>query len=320
MRTGLLDPSGPLSSLPDWHQKKVLAVWSRWLGFHTQRFGHIEASGTFTQLTLEDFVAVLQLNLAPATVWANVRNLRLAATALEPEANIRVLLSLERALRRNRRPQGRRQKLVPVQDLYRLGFSLMASAETLTDPAKAAALYRDGLAIALLAARPFRMGNFASIEIGRHLLHQGDDLVIQFDGSEVKNGRPISVNVPHELEAPLTRYIDVVRPTLLKKTGRWSKDPGPRLWISEHGSALHPKPFAERISRHTRRRFGVPIGPHLFRNNVATSIATEDPAHVGIIAAILGHTNSATAERYYNLASSLDASRRWQEVMSELSE
>jgi hypothetical protein len=65
----------------------------------------------------------------------------------------------------------------------------------------------------------------------------------------------------------------------------------------------------------TRARFGHPVNPHMFRDAAATSIAIEDPAHVGMVAAILGHTNPQTAERFYNQAGSLEAGRCLQAVI-----
>jgi hypothetical protein len=38
--------------------------------------------------------------------------------------------------------------------------------------------------------------------------------------------------------------------------------------------------------------------PHLFRDCAATTLAIPDPAHVGAVAAILGHTNSRTRCRH----------------------
>jgi len=67
-----------------------------------------------------------------------------------------------------------------------------------------------------------------------------------------------------------------------------------------------------RIVARTRERLGQPINPHLFRDCAATSIAIEDPAHVGIASRLLGHRTGSTTERYYNQARSIEASRLMQ--------
>ena len=73
-----------------------------------------------------------------------------------------------------------------------------------------------------------------------------------------------------------------------------------------------------RVCRRTEERFGHPINPHLFRDAAATSIAEQDPEHVEMIKAILGHTSLATSQAHYNHANSLEASRRLQRVVAEL--
>ena len=54
------------------------------------------------------------------------------------------------------------------------------------------------------------------------------------------------------------------------------------------------------------------LGGYSFRDAAATSVAIEDPVHVGIVAAILGHSTFGTAEQYYNQATSLEAARKYQ--------
>ena len=61
----------------------------------------------------------------------------------------------------------------------------------------------------------------------------------------------------------------------------------------------------------TSRAFGRSAPrPHAFRDIAATSIAEEDPAHVNIIADILGHSTSGWASSSYNRASGVKAARR----------
>ncbi len=58
-----------------------------------------------------------------------------------------------------------------------------------------------------------------------------------------------------------------------------------------------------------------PINPHLFRDCAATSIAIDDPVHVGIAARVLGHRTGSTTERFYNQARSIEASRLMQKSL-----
>jgi len=51
----------------------------------------------------------------------------------------------------------------------------------------------------------------------------------------------------------------------------------------------------------------------LFRDCAATSIAIDDPDHIGIASRLLGHRAASTTERYYNHARSVEASRLMQQ-------
>jgi hypothetical protein len=68
----------------------------------------------------------------------------------------------------------------------------------------------------------------------------------------------------------------------------------------------------------TREGLGQAINPHLFRDCAATSIAINDPAHVGIASRLLGHRTGSTTERYYNQARSVEASRLMQKSLVAL--
>ena len=73
-----------------------------------------------------------------------------------------------------------------------------------------------------------------------------------------------------------------------------------------------------RIRRHTKAAFGVAIAPHLFRDCAATAIAIDGPAHARATMPILGHSTLAMADKHYNQASSLDASRRYLKILADL--
>ena len=74
------------------------------------------------------------------------------------------------------------------------------------------------------------------------------------------------------------------------------------------------------ITVRTRETLGRPINPHLFRDCAATSVAIEDPRHIGIAWRLLGHRTPKTTEQYYNQARSVEASQRLQNVLLSLRE
>lgn len=52
--------------------------------------------------------------------------------------------------------------------------------------------------------------------------------------------------------------------------------------------------------------------------SAATTMAIHDPDHVRVASALLGHASPATTERHYQHAQSLEASRSYAEVVTQL--
>ena len=218
----------------------------------------------------------------------------------------------------------KRVKIVPIQELLHLGFELMTKAEGPNGGTvfNRALLYRDGLMIAMLAARPFREANFASIVIGQHLIKRGQTYWVCFSGSETKNHQPIELPLPEVLNTDIERYCSQHRLILFPRNRGWtegSPETGAtcgNLWLSSRGNPMPANTVYERLTTITRSKFGHSITPHLFRDCAATSIAIDDPAHVRIAGKLLGHSRFRTTERYYIQAQSFEASRKYQRVIA----
>ena len=73
-----------------------------------------------------------------------------------------------------------------------------------------------------------------------------------------------------------------------------------------------------RITTVTKRAFGVSINPHLFRDCAVTTVAIDDPEHIGIAAPLLGHTDPRTTEKHYIQANALVAGRRLRKSVDAL--
>jgi len=178
--------------------------------------------------------------------------------------------------------------------------------------------YRDGLMVSLLAARPFRRRNFVSIEIGRHLVFEAGRYWLRFEATETKNRRSLEQAFPEPLVPYLEHYLAVYRPVLTNEicSSRRKKGRPPAstsaLWISEWATPMSIGATYGMIMKRTKARFGRAVHPHLFRHGAATAVATEDPEHVYLTRNLLGHTTLKTSEKYYNLAQSLEATRRYQ--------
>ncbi|MEI6203008.1 MAG: site-specific integrase [Enhydrobacter sp.] len=184
-------------------------------------------------------------------------------------------------------------------------------------PFFAASQYRDGLIIALMAARPLRIRNFQDIELLRTLVYRSGTYWLVFGEDETKTGRPVDIEVPRPLTPYLESYLRLHRSILLAKRPAGTK-PTTALWVSRSGEKMQEPAMRENIKRRTKIVFGHAINPHLFRDCAATSFATDDPEHVRCIAALLGHTTLATSDTYYDQARMVTAARLFSATMMKI--
>ncbi len=175
-----------------------------------------------------------------------------------------------------------------------------------------AVMFRDGLIIALLAARPLRPRSLLSLELGHNLVRTGDGYRIALYPVDTKTRRAFDISWPTTLSSALERYLTVYRPKLAND--RTSES----LWISGAGQPLGRSGLLTCVSARTRSAFGKSIPPYLFRDCVATAIASDDPEHVKIVAALLGHASFRTGERHYIHAQSLSAGRKHQKIIGAI--
>ena len=59
------------------------------------------------------------------------------------------------------------------------------------------------------------------------------------------------------------------------------------VWVSEVGTGLEEGALARRIVVHTKAAFGRSVPPHWFRDAAATSIAIDNPRHIGDASLVL---------------------------------
>ncbi len=74
------------------------------------------------------------------------------------------------------------------------------------------------------------------------------------------------------------------------------------LFISGMGNPVYPHAISHEIGKVTDAVFGRRICTHEFRHATGSSIAKEDPEHVGIVPNVLGHADYRTSESYYIFA------------------
>lgn len=111
------------------------------------------------------------------------------------------------------------------------------------------------------------------------------------------------------LVGPINVYLSETRPLLLgAKTSE-------ALWISQRGTPLTLSAFERDMPAITKHHLAVALGPQAFRHVAATSIATQNPAHVGITREVLGHSTIAMAEKHYNHSTSLESCNALQSIV-----
>lgn len=262
---------------------------------------------------LRAYIDWLTPRLAPVSIHGLIVDLGEYYRVVWPGWPREHLKRAEAALRHKAVPsRDKTTRLRPVGELVRLGEHLMATIEA-TKPAKPelrCARYRDGLIIALLALRPLRLRAFVSLQLGPHVQRVGDRWRLVVPAELAKTHRPWEAELPACLEAAFTHYVEVIRPQLLMRRGRWHRESGQALWISIDGSPLTREGMKCIVEKRTRAAFGTSLPPHFFRDCAATTLALDSPASVRLAAPLLGHADPRTTQKHYNQAQSLDAGRR----------
>ena len=302
--------------------------WLSWLAAKKLLDPDLSPADRVTPERAAAYIAELQAERAPYTVLCRVQELYDALRVVSPETSWNWLAQLYRTLRPQVRPaRDKVSRLKPIDELAALGERLMEEAETAPDwsARRQAVLFRDGLIIALLAYRPLRLKNLAMMRLGRHLTKVSGCWQILFAADETKSRVPYEAMVPWALRPGLERYLEVHRPVLMRgerADGRAHDPPiNPRLdavWVSEVGTQLEASALGRRIVDRTRDAFGRSVSPHMFRDCAATSIAVDNPKHIGDASLVLGHAGHTMTEKHYNHARSLEASRRHAEGLARL--
>jgi integrase/recombinase XerD len=241
------------------------------------------------------------------------------AKVLDADRDWQWIRHIESRIRARHLPvRSKRGRMVSTADLLALRCTLMQEAPTQSTDRLRAMQFRDGLLIALLAARPLRLKNLTGLALERSLVRRGEEWWIIIPAEETKTHEPIEVPWPQALNSALAIYLATYRPILCRLQNRWTRPIGPALWVSTHGSPMGERALYDVIVGQTKTAFGRSVNPHLFRDCAATSIAIDDPAHVRVASQLLGHRSASTTERYYNQAQTIDAARRYQDFLIAL--
>jgi integrase/recombinase XerD len=253
---------------------------------------------------LRAYLQALMSRMSAMGAAAALGHLVLALRAIAPNYDLTDLRALHNAVQRMALPRDKRAKLVSADRLVALGRQLMRQAEH-DGVVRDLRAYRDGLLIALLAARPIRFGNIAGLRIDRHVEVHGEHVVLNISGDETKNGQPIECWLPDDLVPCFRRYLYEVRP----KFHRVDRHQG--LWPSSKGNPLTLAGIYQLVTQRTQTAFDHAIHPHLFRDIAATTLALARPEQALLSRDLLHHSDFRMTEGHYLHAQTAEAGRSY---------
>jgi integrase/recombinase XerD len=297
-------------------QHTYLFAWRRFLGFlaiHESTALEIPPAERLTTERVRLFVAHLAETNTPISVASSVHALYHAARMMMPERDWLWLKAIKARLYVAAPPHTPTGPVITSLQLLDVGQQLMEESQPAPGTPISmddAVRYRDGLMVALLAFIPIRRKNLAALEMGRHLVWEGDRWFVIIPREEAKTGTPIEFPVPELLHAYLSFYLELVRPRILRRSRCAA------LWVSPQGGALTYGAIGLVFNRLSRARFGCRIAPHDARDAAATIWALSAPDQIGVARDLLSHADLRTTTKYYNRARGIEASRAYSQVIA----
>ncbi len=314
----VLEEGGTAAHWAPQTRRKRREAYGRWLNFldRNDRWNSDRhPPDRVTRERVRDYIMELQKTVSSYTVLIYIEDLYAVMKVTSPSRDWTWLRKTANRLQVAAVSQrDKNTRLRPSADLYTLGIQLMNDTETATGRPilNRATRYRDGLIIALLAARPIRRRNLGRIIIGQNLIKTSDCYWLHFEASETKTLCPIDVPLPATLTPFMDKYLDHHRRVLLRD-GKCRN-----LWVLKNRTAMAEQSLYTAVRARTKEAFGKPINLHMFRDAAATSIAIEDPDHVRIAPTLLGHSSLATTQKYYDQSRMLAAGRNYQSTLNQL--
>lgn len=316
----LFDVRGALSHLRPATIEMMMRGYGRWLAWINRFCPDVMFCSPPDRATHERMKAWLDsLNmLAPSSRLMYFGNALRTLMGAYPRTNWdkhkRLLTYLEREAKEyvSLRKNGR---IVSSDVLFQAGLKL-ASGDADAARTEIARMKhrRDGCLLAFLSAIPLRCRAMSELRLGKSLLVGKSSITIYLDAGMTKTGMEWEATIPDPLKPVLQQYLFDVRPWLME---RGSQD-HEHVWVTDKGRPLNKEYLAAKTRRVSLRLLGVMLSPHLFRDAAATTLARKSPIDARLIRSLLGHSGHQTAERYYNHAAGLDATRSYADIVNSV--
>ena len=302
--------AGPGAHLSEGSRQIIRTAWRRWLGFLAQRFPDaldLPPADRIASDRVRAFIQFLCDEVRLTSAGVDIDGLTRGAALIAPERDWTWLRTIRNRLVAAARPEDRFPRLVPPARLLDLGIRMMEEAlQKPPSPRQAREIhYRDGLIVAFLSLYPVRRRSLAALTLGRHVALDDDGVTILLEADDTKSGRSDSVRFPKAIARHFRIYIDEIRPRFP------GADAHDGLWASRQGRPLCDGQLYSIARKTVGRAFDQFMGLHDFRRAAGTYLATTAPEKIGLLPGVLQHATPEVGERHYNLARSLEASRRY---------
>lgn len=302
----LLDPRPVLATKT---VAKTCQGYGRWLNFLARTGGLDPLGGPADRASPERVGAYLQhlrdLGNRDHTIVSRAAELETALRLMCPDQSWRWIRSPGGVPVRSMLPM--RKRIIEVPEAYAVyawGMQLMDGALVLPGRSRRCVQLRDGLMIALFAARAPRLRSMAALRLGRNLVRHGEAWRLVLHPEDVKTRRHIEYLLPASLTPWVDRYLGHERVELLQGATHDA------LWVNWGGEPLGYRGVEKRIRWRSQKRYGQAFGPHRFRHALATSAPIEDPGAPGLAAPILGISGRILA-LHYDLSANHTAGTRF---------
>ena len=176
-----LDADGKAAHWADATKLQVQKGYSKWLFFQNTKPDTVSSSAQspserISEATLRAYLAWLKdQGLASQTIASRITDLNEALRVMEPEANLSLLKNLCITLNAQAEPsRNKHARIRSPQEIWKACEAFMLemarSDSALSHPR--ASRYRDALILGVLAHRPLRRRNIASLALGAHLTQE----------------------------------------------------------------------------------------------------------------------------------------------------
>ncbi|WP_174502391.1 hypothetical protein [Acidiphilium sp. C61] len=215
--------------------KKVVGSYGRWLGFLAETGEldpDIHPADRVIAPRVRGYLALLrEVGLSDFSIVGLFADLRTALRVMAPERDFAWLTNPCGASLRSRLPMKRRDFEVPTSlILYEWGVELMLGALDLRGDVRRRVQYRDGLLIAIFAARARRHRAMAGLRLGREVIRHGD----AYRGS---SSRPTSSRAARsETNGTSSRFLPHSPPTSTAISRSSARNCSPARYTTRSGS------------------------------------------------------------------------------------